>query len=680
MKWILFGLAFLVAVLPLVFALRRLAAGRAAKRTAEASLPSVPIPPVEMVEDSRPPLAEQESLSPYLRELNQALEAEPNSETLSRLKTLRDELEDARLRLQTPEGDKAAGQLLEKVEAAIAELEDYGGRKAWLKRYEQKKVARLRDHLKGVSGEGPSPRTRDEFRRARREIARLQAAFQDPQAQWELQELAQAVDSVLRDLEPRDINRAMEAGEASRAPSPGIPEHRRAARPDPQEASGDLGSQMIALTDLVLGRYAWALVPSQIREIEDISELIRSAGEHGRRQHERELTSIIERIMDRLPECVRLFLLCMSHIQSQVAPVDKGLASRLAGQLDEIEQACKAGAPGADQRLKRFYEELVRSKPAATAPVRRKSPVPHASTPTLEPQMADVTCARLEPPCGSAEMPTTLTDRVHFSVTAPREVVPGAAFVLDIWAHLEQQRAEVLERARQHVGGGPIYVQEKGPVRVARGTVLTVRVQVEGMVIQDPEDTILWEGDIGSANFPVQVPKDALPGPRAGTARFYVDAFEVAKLHFALSVGRAMAEPDTLSAQMKRYRSAFASYASEDNDEVLNILQGIKMGMPDLDVFYAEASLRAGERWPERLKQEIMARDVFYLFWSRAASVSPWVDMEWRFALEKRGIDVIKPVPLAPPHVVPPPPELAAELHFNDWILAHKRQVARAHS
>ena len=41
--------------------------------------------------------------------------------------------------------------------------------------------------------------------------------------------------------------------------------------------------------------------------------------------------------------------------------------------------------------------------------------------------------------------------------------------------------------------------------------------------------------------------------------------------------------------------------------------------------------------------------------------------------LARRGIDYIDPVPLAPPDVVPPPAELAQDLHFNDWVLAYRR-------
>ena len=70
-------------------------------------------------------------------------------------------------------------------------------------------------------------------------------------------------------------------------------------------------------------------------------------------------------------------------------------------------------------------------------------------------------------------------------------------------------------------------------------------------------------------------------------------------------------------------------------------------------------------------------RDRLFLFWSRHARESQWVDFEWRLAHRLKGIDSIDPVPLEDPGTAPPPDELAA-LHFNDIYLeviaANRRQ------
>jgi hypothetical protein len=93
---------------------------------------------------------------------------------------------------------------------------------------------------------------------------------------------------------------------------------------------------------------------------------------------------------------------------------------------------------------------------------------------------------------------------------------------------------------------------------------------------------------------------------------------------------------------------------------------------PQLDVFVDTAALHSGQHWADRLMEEIRRRDVFYLFWSRAAADSAWVEREWRCALQARGLDCIDPVPLESPEDVRPPRELA-DLHFNDWMLAYMR-------
>ncbi len=236
-----------------------------------------------------------------------------------------------------------------------------------------------------------------------------------------------------------------------------------------------------------------------------------------------------------------------------------------------------------------------------------------------------------------------------------------------------QHRQEVLERARQAQRGKEIHVRSKGGVAVERGTTLMVRLSIPDFVVDDPEDVLVWEGDIGNATFPFRVPRDTVSGSFNGLVSFRADGLEIAKLHFDLVVGQHEAPQQPLTVKEKRFRTAFASYASEDRDAVLARVQGIQKVIPQLDIFLDVASLRSGQRWAEQLVNEVTGRDIFYLFWSAHAQKSEWVRREWQTALQARGIDYIDPVPLAPPDEVPPPPELAGQLHFNDWVLAYMR-------
>ena len=271
------------------------------------------------------------------------------------------------------------------------------------------------------------------------------------------------------------------------------------------------------------------------------------------------------------------------------------------------------------------------------------------------------------------EMPTPLTDRVHFSVTAPLVMQKGMTYVIDVWAHIESQRMEVQHRARQSLVGKDIMIKTKGPVKVVRGTILTVRLKVDALIIDEPEDTILWEGEIGNANFGIAVPKETQEGIYPGIAIIYADGLlQIAKLKFLLNIGKETAVVKNIVVDEKRYSTAFASYASKDRKEVLSVIQGIQKALPNLEVFTDIMSLRSGQKFEEEIFKRIDTSDIFYLFWSKAARQSKWVDKEWRYAYINRGIDYIDPVPLQTPEIAPPPKELAEHLHFNDRTTVYK--------
>lgn len=271
------------------------------------------------------------------------------------------------------------------------------------------------------------------------------------------------------------------------------------------------------------------------------------------------------------------------------------------------------------------------------------------------------------------EMPAGRLDSVHFTLTAPPVMSPGRTHELDFWAHLSRQRREVIRRAKEQAAGIEIRGRSIGPTKVSRGTVLTVRLEIADLSIDPPFAPVLWDGDIGNVGFLVTVPGDAPLGTRAGSARIHIAGLRIATLSFVVEVQPKSMEGMQLVASEERARRAFASYASDDRNAVLARIQGIQKAAPAMDVFVDVARLRSGDNWREALKREILGRDTLYLFWSQAASQSKEVDWEWRCALEQHGIRSIDPVPLVSPEVVPPPAELASQLHFNDWVIAYMR-------
>ena len=201
---------------------------------------------------------------------------------------------------------------------------------------------------------------------------------------------------------------------------------------------------------------------------------------------------------------------------------------------------------------------------------------------------------------------------------------------------------------------------------------LSVSLRIDELTADTLEGTILWDGEIGNVTFSISVPNRISSGIKSGFATVHVGSLRIAAIHFFITIGRKARSSDQVFSRGVKHRTAFASYASEDRDAVLARIQGIQKVAPKLEVFLDVLNLRSGEDWSKRLRKEIPSRDIFYLFWSESASRSNWVEMEWRCALEARGLDFIDPVPLVSPSKVSPPRELASR-HFNDWVLAFMR-------
>ncbi|MBN2000490.1 toll/interleukin-1 receptor domain-containing protein [candidate division KSB1 bacterium] len=113
-------------------------------------------------------------------------------------------------------------------------------------------------------------------------------------------------------------------------------------------------------------------------------------------------------------------------------------------------------------------------------------------------------------------------------------------------------------------------------------------------------------------------------------------------------------------------KKAFASYSSKDREKVIQRVQGIFAA--GVEVYLDIVNLRSGEKWAAEIRRNIIASDVFYLFWSSHARDSAYVREEWQCALETKGLDFINPLPLEDPNIVPPPKELSS-LHFNSFYL-----------
>jgi hypothetical protein len=242
--------------------------------------------------------------------------------------------------------------------------------------------------------------------------------------------------------------------------------------------------------------------------------------------------------------------------------------------------------------------------------------------------------------------------------------------VLNVWACLPGQRAEMRERAI-----GPsrkVEVGSRGGILLPSQMPLLLRLRLEGFAIDHPIEPFAWQSEVTNVGFLVSAPAQLAPGSYPGEVQLLEDGVLTARFYFELTVAAAQtasATPPAMQSEVRSewMRSAFASYASPDRHKVVQRVQGITAA--GVNVYLDVASLRTGRDWQQQLFRAIETADVFYLFWSRFAKASEHVEREWRTALDKKGLAFIHPIPLEDPRQAHPPDELSS-LHFNDIYLA----------
>ena len=264
----------------------------------------------------------------------------------------------------------------------------------------------------------------------------------------------------------------------------------------------------------------------------------------------------------------------------------------------------------------------------------------------------------------TVEKPKVSLDKVQFSAIAPKTFVKGDYSLIEIIMYEESFRHVVQEFIAN--ADEPVKVTRSGILTAEREAKITIVLSSPDIEIKDNTETQLWQGKYLNFSFAVEMPEQYRKRQILFVASVYINDLIATRLKFIAKCRSSLDQK--LNVIREDILSAFVSYASQDRNRVAMIIQGMKKARPDMDIFFDVDSLRSGDDWEKALWSEIDKRDILFLCWSKYARVSKWVDAEWRYALEHKGVDSIEPVPIDPPGSCPPPVELSCK-HFNDKLL-----------
>jgi hypothetical protein len=67
--------------------------------------------------------------------------------------------------------------------------------------------------------------------------------------------------------------------------------------------------------------------------------------------------------------------------------------------------------------------------------------------------------------------------------------------------------------------------------------------RLDEMVVEDPDDFLIWDGEIANATFLLRTPTDVSPGAKAGRVGVYLDGLQIARLYFQLWISETGSKP-----------------------------------------------------------------------------------------------------------------------------------------
>ena len=268
--------------------------------------------------------------------------------------------------------------------------------------------------------------------------------------------------------------------------------------------------------------------------------------------------------------------------------------------------------------------------------------------------------------------PPADVDLVDCSVFSPPAAAPGSTVLVQAFLHIRSDAGRVSVLASLMDTATSLKGVQTLQAEIPRGARVDLTISGAGLDIEEPVQSLVWQGEPTFAQFLVTLPADSERSSYHPVIRMVLDGKLVGRIVFRLAAEAGVREVGSRPSGERAgpYTYAFVSYAAEDRKEVLKRVQ--MLDATRTAFFQDVLSLDPGARWTKELYKRIDKCDLFLLFWSSAAKRSEWVIKEAEYALARQtrdptgGPDIVPVILEGPPPVLPP--DSLRHLHFNDRI------------
>ena len=264
-------------------------------------------------------------------------------------------------------------------------------------------------------------------------------------------------------------------------------------------------------------------------------------------------------------------------------------------------------------------------------------------------------------------------DLVDVSAFSPPGGAAGSEVLVQVFLHRLDTAAIAAERAEAADPDTTIRGAATLASANARGQDVGILLEGPDATVDEPMQSIVWRGEPCACQFLVTLPATTSDRNCNLRVRVFLSGVPIGSLRLALRVFvaqvRTVGGIGICGDSASLYRRAFLSYATPDRTQA-----GSGTPSSSHPIFQDVLSIEPGERWAQRLYEEIDRCDLFLLFWSNSAARSEWVLREAELAVARQNASSdeepdITPIILEGPPVPQPIPESLKHLHFNDHLL-----------
>ncbi len=225
---------------------------------------------------------------------------------------------------------------------------------------------------------------------------------------------------------------------------------------------------------------------------------------------------------------------------------------------------------------------------------------------------------------------------VYSSIFAPAEIKRKSHLQIQVYLHLYEEVEKVKSFAKESDKNAERRDYIPLSLKLKKGDKVDVEFAVYGETCLMSEcKSVIWQGSITKCSFDYYVPKDIQEEELSCKALLRVNGVPVGEMRFITNI---VTNPMDLNTEIisRKYNKVFISYAHQDEIQVKYLAEGFRM--MNTDYFFDRHYLKAGDIFPEKIKDYINQADLFILCWSENAARSEYVEKERSQAMERLSL------------------------------------------